>query len=101
MYKPYNLKDVIEASSKKKFTVVSTFAGGGGSSTGYRLAGGDILCVNEFVGEAVSLNPLWIIFALSLGGKFFGIIGVLIAIPLAAIIGVIIRYWFSSVFTEN
>ncbi len=55
----------------------------------------------KFVGEAVSLNPLWIIFALSLGGKFFGIIGVLIAIPLAAIIGVIIRYWFSSVFTEN
>ena len=32
--------------------MISTFAGGGGSSTGYRLAGGKILCINEFVQEA-------------------------------------------------
>ena len=51
-YKPYNLKDVIDNSSKELFTVISTFAGGGGSSTGYRLAGGNILCVNEFVEQA-------------------------------------------------
>ena len=52
MYKPYLLKDVHEASKQNKFNVISTFAGGGGSSTGYRLAGGKILCVNEFVEEA-------------------------------------------------
>ena len=52
MYKPYLLKDVHEASNQNKFNVISTFAGGGGSSTGYRLAGGKILCVNEFVEEA-------------------------------------------------
>jgi DNA (cytosine-5)-methyltransferase 1 len=52
VYQPYNLKDVHEASSQNKFNVISTFAGGGGSSTGYRLAGGKILCVNEFVEEA-------------------------------------------------
>tara|TARA_Y100000031_G_scaffold1628_1_gene2019 strand:+ start:338 stop:1486 length:1149 start_codon:yes stop_codon:yes gene_type:complete len=51
-YKPYNMVDVFEASAQKKFNVISTFAGGGGSSTGYRLAGGNILCVNEFVEEA-------------------------------------------------
>ena len=51
-YKPYLLKDVYDASAQNKFTVISTFAGGGGSSTGYRLAGGNILCVNEFVEEA-------------------------------------------------
>jgi DNA (cytosine-5)-methyltransferase 1 len=51
-YKPYNLEDVINASNQNKFNVISTFAGGGGSSTGYRLAGGKILCVNEFVEEA-------------------------------------------------
>lgn len=51
-YQPYNLQDVYDASSQKKFKVVSTFAGGGGSSTGYRLAGADILAVNEFVEEA-------------------------------------------------
>ena len=44
--------DVFEASAQKKFNVISTFAGGGGSSTGYRLEGGNILCVNEFVEEA-------------------------------------------------
>jgi len=50
---PYNLADVKDASAQKLFTVVSTFAGGGGSSTGYRLAGGNILAINEFVEEAV------------------------------------------------
>ena len=49
---PYQMKDVFHASSREDFTVVSTFAGGGGSSTGYRLAGGKILLANEFVEEA-------------------------------------------------
>mgnify|MGYP005730703697 CR=1 FL=1 len=52
MYKPYYLKDVIESEKRELFTVMSTFAGGGGSSTGYRLAGGKILAINEFVEEA-------------------------------------------------
>ena len=51
-YNPYTLKDVITASNQNKFTVISTFAGGGGSSTGYKLSGGNILCVNEFVESA-------------------------------------------------
>lgn len=34
------------------FNVISTFAGGGGSSTGYRMAGYKILLANEFVDEA-------------------------------------------------
>jgi DNA (cytosine-5)-methyltransferase 1 len=36
-----------------KFEVVSLFAGGGGSSTGYRMAGGKVLAVNEFIPEAI------------------------------------------------
>lgn len=51
-YTPYTLQDVLDASSQNKFNVISTFAGGGGSSTGYRLAGGKVLCINEFVEEA-------------------------------------------------
>ena len=51
-YKPYNLQDVHDASAQNKFNVISTFAGGGGSSTGYKLAGGNVLAVNEFVEEA-------------------------------------------------
>ena len=49
---PYLLADVYKASEKNLFKVVSTFAGGGGSSTGYRLAGGNILAINEFVKKA-------------------------------------------------
>ena len=53
-YEPYTVEDVKNASAQKKFSVISCFAGGGGSSTGYRLAGGNILLVNEFVEEAIA-----------------------------------------------
>ena len=46
------MQDVYDASAQNKFKVISTFAGGGGSSTGYRLAGGKVLVINEFVEEA-------------------------------------------------
>lgn len=48
----YNLQYVKEQSEKKLFNVVSLFAGCGGSSTGYRLAGGKVLAINEFVKNA-------------------------------------------------
>lgn len=37
---------------EEQFKVVSLFAGGGGSSTGYRMAGGKVLGVSEFIPEA-------------------------------------------------
>jgi DNA (cytosine-5)-methyltransferase 1 len=52
-YQKYTVEDVKNESSKKLFSVISCFAGGGGSSTGYRLAGGDIVLINEFVESAV------------------------------------------------
>ena len=55
----------------------------------------------KLVGEAVKLNPIWIIFALSVGGSFFGFIGILMAIPVAAIIGVIARYYFNYIFDDS
>ena len=51
-YEPYTVEDVKQSAERKLFTVISTFAGGGGASTGYKLAGGSILCVNEFVESA-------------------------------------------------
>jgi len=53
-YQPYTIEDVRRSSARELFTVVSTFAGGGGSSTGYRLAGGKVVAINEFVEEAVA-----------------------------------------------
>ena len=47
-YFQYTLDELKQSSDRKLFNVVSFFAGGGGSSCGYKLAGGDILCVNEF-----------------------------------------------------
>jgi len=51
-YKPIKLKDVKEESNKNLFNVISFFAGGGGSSLGYRMAGGKVLAINEFVESA-------------------------------------------------
>jgi DNA (cytosine-5)-methyltransferase 1 len=48
----YDMDLVRKESKKKLFSVVSLFAGCGGSSTGYRLAGGDVLAVNEFIESA-------------------------------------------------
>mgnify|MGYP003340469900 CR=1 FL=1 len=44
------------------------------------------------VGDRVGLHPVWIMFALLAGGSLFGFVGVLIAVPVAAVIGVIARY---------
>lgn len=57
-YIPYTLSDVDKNASKELFTVVTTFAGGGGSSTGYKLAGGKILLANEFIPTAVQTYEL-------------------------------------------
>ena len=47
-YFRYTLSDLEKSASRKRFTYISFFAGGGGSSSGYKLAGGDCLFVNEF-----------------------------------------------------
>jgi len=51
-YRPYLMKDVRDASALAKFTVASMFANIGGSSIGYRLAGGRVVLANEFAAEA-------------------------------------------------
>jgi predicted PurR-regulated permease PerM len=47
----------------------------------------------RLLGDRVELHAVWVIFALFAGGVAFGFLGVLLAVPLAAIIGVIARYW--------
>jgi predicted PurR-regulated permease PerM len=46
----------------------------------------------KLVGEKVGLHPVWLIFALMAGGALFGFTGVLLAIPVAAVIGVLVRF---------
>ncbi len=44
------------------------------------------------VGARIKLNPVWVIFAISAFGYLFGFVGLLIAVPLAAAIGVLVRF---------
>jgi predicted PurR-regulated permease PerM len=46
----------------------------------------------KLVGESVGLHALWVMFALLAGGALFGFLGLLIAVPAAAVIGVLVRY---------
>jgi len=46
----------------------------------------------KLVGDRVGLHPVWIMFALLAGGSLFGFTGVLIAVPVAAVIGVVARH---------
>ena len=47
-YFQYNLEDLHRNSESKQFNYITFFAGGGGSSCGYKLAGGDVRYMNEF-----------------------------------------------------
>jgi len=46
----------------------------------------------KLVGDRVGLHPVWIMFALLAGGALFGFVGVLIAVPVAAVAGVLVRH---------
>jgi predicted PurR-regulated permease PerM len=46
----------------------------------------------KLVGESVGLHPVWVIFALLAFGYLFGFVGLLVAVPMAATIGVLARF---------
>ncbi|MBL4748262.1 MAG: AI-2E family transporter [Magnetovibrio sp.] len=46
----------------------------------------------NLVGGRVGLHPVWIIFALMTGAALLGFTGVLLAVPLASVIGVLVRF---------
>ena len=50
------------------------------------------LLAPKLVGKSVGLHPVWLIFALLAFGYLFGFVGLLVAVPLAATIGVLVRF---------
>ncbi|MEY4982065.1 MAG: hypothetical protein RIR62_331 [Pseudomonadota bacterium] len=46
----------------------------------------------KLVGGSVGLHPIWLLFALSAFGSLFGFVGMLVAVPVAAAIGVFVRF---------
>lgn len=63
------------------------------------------LITPKLVGEKVGLHPVWILFGMLAGGALFGFVGVLLAIPVSAVIGVVLRFFIqrylaSSLYNE-
>lgn len=50
------------------------------------------LLTPKLVGDRVGLHPVWVIFALLAGGTLFGFVGLLLAVPVAAVLGVLARF---------
>lgn len=46
----------------------------------------------KLVGSSIGLHPVWLIFALSAFGSLFGFVGLLVAVPVAAALGVLVRF---------
>ena len=46
----------------------------------------------KLLGHALGLHPVWLMFALLAFGSLFGFVGIMLAVPLAAIIGVLVRF---------
>ena len=58
------------------------------------------------VGDRIGLHPVAVIFAIMAGGQLFGFVGVLLALPVAAVVAVMMRHakqrWLhSSVYTQQ
>jgi len=46
----------------------------------------------KLLGASVGLHPVWVIFAVLAGGALFGFVGVLLAVPVTAAVGVLVRF---------
>ena len=46
----------------------------------------------KLLGGAVGIHPVWLMFALFAFGSLFGFVGLLLAVPLAAMVGVLTRF---------
>jgi len=50
----------------------------------------------KIIGESVGIHPIYIIMALIIGGKIFGIVGLVIAVPFAAVIKLCLRHFLKN-----
>jgi predicted PurR-regulated permease PerM len=49
----------------------------------------------KLVGGSIGLHPVWMMFALLAFSYMFGFVGLMLAVPLAAVVGVLVRYGLS------
>lgn len=53
----------------------------------------DYVIQPRFLGDRVGLPAVWVIFSLFAGGATFGFLGIMLAVPTMATIGVLARFW--------
>lgn len=63
-----------------------------------------IFCLQQFdglilgpklLGDSTGMKPLWIIFAITIGGKFFGVLGMFLGVPVVATFGYLAEQYLS------
>ena len=52
----------------------------------------DYVVTPRIVGERIGLHPLWVLFGVFAGAALFGFVGMLVAVPACAVIGVVMRF---------
>lgn len=50
----------------------------------------------KIVGDKIGVHPAWLIFGMLAGGTLLGLVGVIISVPLTAIIGVLVKFALSE-----
>ncbi|CAN0289654.1 unnamed protein product [Phaeothamnion confervicola] len=55
----------------------------------------------KLVGSSIGLHPVWLMFALFAFGYVFGFVGLLLAVPLAAAAGVLVRFALNQYLASN
>jgi predicted PurR-regulated permease PerM len=60
---------------------------------GFGQALNDYLIQPRFLGDRVGLPAVWVIFCLFAGGAAFGFLGIMLAVPVTATLGVLARFW--------
>ncbi len=55
----------------------------------------------KLVGDRIGLHPVIVIFAVAAGGQLFGFFGILLALPVAAVLSVLVRFAYHRYLTEH
>jgi len=55
----------------------------------------------KLVGDRIGLHPVMVIFAVAAGGQLFGFFGILLALPVAAVLSVMVRFLYTQYLAEH
>ena len=55
----------------------------------------------KFVGSSAGIHPIWLIFSLAFFGKIGGITGLILALPITAICGVLAKHLLKRYYSSN